>query len=159
MRTFDSGATRNLDVSKLDYEGFLSPLVLKRFAEYMHANRVQADGSLRASDNWQKGIPPEAYMKSGFRHFMDWWMEHRAIETPEGLERAICGLLFNAMGYLHEHLKAAPSYEEAAIQHHAAEAPMPPHIAEVIAVAEAGDDEPGALKAGEAYRDHADGAA
>ncbi len=108
IRTFDSGATRDLDASKLDFEGFLSPLVLKRFAEYMHANRGLADGAFRDSDNWQRGIPPAVYMKSGFRHFFDWWSEHRGIETPEGLERAICALLFNAMGYLHEHLKSQP---------------------------------------------------
>jgi hypothetical protein len=142
MRTFDSGATRNLDASKLDYEGFLSPLVLERFAQYMHVNRVQADGSLRSSDNWQKGIPPEAYMKSGFRHFMDWWKEHRGIDTDEGVEQAICGLLFNAMGYLHERLKAAP-YEEQAVQQYA-EAPMAPAIMDaVIPDPERDDDEGG----------------
>ena len=106
VRRFETGATRDLDITKLDYEGFLSPLVLKRFAEYMHSTRVLPDGTYRESDNWQKGIPKPAYMKSGFRHFFDWWSEHREIETPEGLELAICGLLFNAQGYLHEHLKA-----------------------------------------------------
>src|SRR5687768_4320669 len=35
MREFETGATRNLDNGKLDYEGFLSPLVMERFAEYM----------------------------------------------------------------------------------------------------------------------------
>jgi hypothetical protein len=106
VRRFDTGATRDLDASKLDLEGFLSPLVLRRFAEYMHANRQLADGTLRDSDNWQKGIPQTAYMKSGFRHFFDWWCEHRGVETKEGMELALCGLLFNCMGYLHEHLKA-----------------------------------------------------
>lgn len=102
MRKFDSGATRNDDTENLDYEGFLSPLALKAFAEYMHKHRKQADGELRASDNWQKGIPKEAYMKSGFRHFMDWWLEHRGSESREGMEDALCGLLFNVFGYLHE---------------------------------------------------------
>src|SRR5580698_7792736 len=63
FRTFETGATRNLDASKYDYEGFLSPLVMERFGQYMHKHRVQADGSLRDSDNWQKGIPLQAYMK------------------------------------------------------------------------------------------------
>lgn len=105
MRTFDSGATRDSDSGKLDYEGFLSPLVLKRYAEYMHEERIQKNGEYRSSDNWQKGIPLNEYMKSGWRHFFDWWTEHRALGSREGLEKAICGLLFNAMGYLHEHLK------------------------------------------------------
>ena len=106
MRQFDTGATRDTDEGKLDYEGFLSPLVLQRFAEYMHEHRVQADGTLRASDNWQKGIPLEAYMKSGWRHFMDWWTWHRSEFQPldEG-EDALCALLFNVQGYLHELLR------------------------------------------------------
>lgn len=105
MRKFETGATRDADNDKLDFEGFLSPLVLQRFAEYMHKHRVQADGSLRDSDNWQKGIPQEAYMKSGWRHFFDWWREHRGIQTKEGIEESICALIFNASGYLHERLK------------------------------------------------------
>ena len=112
-RTFETGATRDTAEGKIDYEGFLSPLVLERFGKYMHAHRVQSDGTLRASDNWQVGIPLPIYMSSAWRHFMDWWDYHRHIR-PMGwhpkdesvLEDAICGLLFNAMGYLHEVLKA-----------------------------------------------------
>lgn len=104
MRTFDTGATRDKEEGKLDYEGFVSPLVLERFAQYMDKHRVQADGTLRDSDNWQKGIPKEAYMKSGWRHFVDWWKEHRGYPSREGMEDAICALIFNAQGYLHEHL-------------------------------------------------------
>ena len=106
MRKFDSGATRDTDENKYDYEGFLSPLVLERFGQYMHKHRKQADGSLRDSDNWQKGIPKEAYMKSGWRHFFTWWQEHRGIKTPDGLEDNLCALIFNVQGYLHEVLKA-----------------------------------------------------
>lgn len=105
MREFKTGAIRNDDSQALDYEGFLSPLVIKRYAEYMHKHRFTADGSTRASDNWQKGMPLDSFMKSGFRHFMDWWMEHRNHPSREGLEDALCGLMFNAMGYLHETLK------------------------------------------------------
>lgn len=105
MRRFDTGATRNDDTNALDYEGFLSPLVLERFAEYMRAHRVQADGTTRASDNWQRGIPLDSYMKSGWRHFMDWWKEHRGHESRDGLEDALCALIFNAQGYLHEVLR------------------------------------------------------
>lgn len=106
VRVFDTGATRDQDATKPDYEGYLSPLVIARFGEYMTLHRKQSDGSLRDSDNWQKGIPLSAYMKSGWRHFLDWWNEHRGLVGREGLEDAICGLLFNANGYLHETLKA-----------------------------------------------------
>ena len=104
-REFSTGANRNESTDKLDFEGFLSPLVLKRFAEYMHEHRKLEDGTLRASDNWKKGIPKKEYMKSGWRHFHDWYMEDNGYQSREGLEKALCGLMFNTMGYLHEILK------------------------------------------------------
>lgn len=107
MRKFETGATRDTDEGKLDYEGFFSPLVLERRAEFMHKHRIQTDGTLRASDNWQKGIPPDEYIKSAFRHFVEWWILHRdgsALEL-EAREDAICALMFNCEGYLHELLK------------------------------------------------------
>lgn len=105
MRTFDTGATRDGDTDKYDYEGFLSPLVLERFAAYMHQHRLQADGQLRDSDNWQKGIPLAAYMKSCWRHFLDLWMLHRGHARPVTVEDACCALMFNVQGYLHETLR------------------------------------------------------
>ena len=103
LRTFATGATRDTAQGKLDYEGFLNPLVLRRYAEFMHKNRVQPDGSYRDSDNWQLGIPKEAYMKSLFRHFMDVWLIHRG--GTEMNQEALCAIMFNAMGYLLEVLK------------------------------------------------------
>lgn len=107
VREFKTGATRDVDTNKYDYEGFESPLVMERFAEFMHANRLQKDGKLRDSDNWQKGIPVDAYMKSMYRHFMDVWMHHRghSEKAKEGLEVALCALRFNVNGMLHELLK------------------------------------------------------
>ena len=105
FRTFETGATRDSDLGKFDYEGFLHPLVVQRFGEYMHKHRLQVDGSLRDSDNWQKGIPQEAYMKSGWRHFHEWWSVHRGVRGVEYLEEALCALMFNTMGYLLETLK------------------------------------------------------
>jgi hypothetical protein len=52
IRRFESGATRDGDVNKLDFEGFLAPAVLTRFAEYMHVNRHMADGSQSCSMRW-----------------------------------------------------------------------------------------------------------
>ena len=102
-RTFDTGATRDLDAGKPDYEGFLSPLVIEAFGRYMTKHRKMADGSIRASDNWQKGIPFGVYMKSAWRHFMAWWSAHRW--GGGDVEEAICALIFNAQGYLHELLR------------------------------------------------------
>lgn len=111
MRTFETGATRNVDENKIDPEGFLSPLVIQAFSDYMNVHRKQADGSIRASDNWQKGIPKDAYMKSMWRHFLDVWSIHRGIarfdETGKEIDKveALCATLFNVQGMLHEELK------------------------------------------------------
>lgn len=104
LRTFETGATRDTDDGKLDYEGFFSPLVLRARAEYMHRHRFQADGQPRAADNWQKGIPSDAYMSSLWRHFMDVWLIHRGHDPGVSLEEAICAAMFNLEGYLHEAL-------------------------------------------------------
>lgn len=112
LRQFKTGATRNLDNNKLDYEGFLSPLVIEAFAKYMHTHRLQADGTMRGSSNWKMGIPLDVYMKSGWRHFFDWWKLHSGVEalSPEDGHKidkveALCALMFNVQGYLHELLK------------------------------------------------------
>jgi hypothetical protein len=104
VRTFGTGANRDLDANKLDFEGFLSPLVLKRYAEHMHKARRMPDGTMRESDNWQLGIPRDSYIKSMFRHFFDVWSTHRGVGN-EDIETELCGLLFNVNGYLHETLK------------------------------------------------------
>lgn len=111
MRQFDTGATRDTEEGKPDYEGFFSPLVVARFGEYMTKHRKLPDGTLRDSDNWQAGIPLNVYIKSGWRHFVAWWLEHRGHRTADGIEEALCGLLFNVHGYLHEWLKKKRTVE------------------------------------------------
>lgn len=111
VRYFSSGATRDTDQGKFDYEGFLSPLVIERYGQFMHKHRLQSDGKLRDSDNWQKGLPLSSYIKSLWRHFLDLWKIHRGLKAydnrgPVELEDAACAILFNTMGYLHEYLKA-----------------------------------------------------
>lgn len=105
MRTFASGATRNLDNEKYDYEGFLSPLVLERYGEYMHKHRHLPDGTLRESDNWQLGIEKKAYISSMWRHLIELWKGHRKYDVKEPMEESLCALIFNASGYLHELMK------------------------------------------------------
>lgn len=110
-RTFPTGATRDMDNTKLDYEGFLSPFVLERFSQYMHECRLRniPEGQLvRGSDNWQKGMPFDAYMKSMVRHLVDAWKDHRAMgpatydEAEKKREDTLCAILFNVQGYLLE---------------------------------------------------------
>ncbi len=112
MRKFKTGATRNVDFNKNDYEGFFSPLVIEEFGNYMHQHRKQADGTLRTSDNWQKGIPINAYIKSLLRHVLDLWYLHRGYKRKDSSDghnitkkEALCAILFNVQGYLFEILK------------------------------------------------------
>ena len=111
IRTFDTGATRDTDVNKLDYEAFFSPLVLKRYAEYLNKHRVQSDGTLRDGDNWQKGLPKDVYMKSKIRHGMQTWLLFDGFPAIDekgnniDIEESLCAEIFNAMGYLFELLK------------------------------------------------------
>jgi len=108
IRKFDTGASRDSDEGKYDYEAFLSPIVIEAYAKYMNKNRKMSDGSLREGDNWQAGFGDNHYdvcMKSGFRHFIDLWMEHRKLKSREGIDNAICGILFNVMAYYHKLLK------------------------------------------------------
>ena len=109
MREFDTGALRDIETGKLDYEAFFSPEVLRAFAIYMDFNRRLPDGRERAGDDWQKGIPLDVYMKSATRHFMDVWLAHRDYPISDGRVWALLGLMFNTMGYLHEHMKQHPS--------------------------------------------------
>ncbi len=109
LRTFATGATRDTGEGKPDYEGFLSPQVIIRFGQYMDKHRYQSDGNVRDSDNWQKGIPRDQYMKSMFRHFVDLWSLHRSDRNGADtdiadFEEALCALLFNVQGYLFEYL-------------------------------------------------------
>jgi hypothetical protein len=103
-RTFETGATRNSDDGKHDYEGFLSPIVIERFGEYMHLHRHLADGTLRDSDNWQKGLPYEVCLKSLLRHVLDVWKDSRGWKVAENPEDALCAIVFNAQAMLLEKL-------------------------------------------------------
>lgn len=114
MRTFDTGATRNNDEGRIDPEGFISPHVLLRFSEYMNRNRHTADGGYRESDNWQKGLPRGAYMKSLVRHLLELWAYERRdgasdpFVTEEQESKAadtLCAIIFNAQGMLFEILR------------------------------------------------------
>jgi len=101
MREFETGATRDTDQGKIHYKGFLSPLALKVFGEYMESHRVQADGSIRDPDNWKKGIPLDAYEDSLIRHVMEF---HMLLETEgrEAAAKVAPAIFFNIQGWMHE---------------------------------------------------------
>jgi len=101
-REFDTGATRDSEEEKHDPEGFLSPLALNAFFDYMHRMRSRENGEIRDSDNWQLGMSKEVYMKSLVRHMFDVWNNHRGWPSHETIEDGLCGIIFNAQGMLHE---------------------------------------------------------
>lgn len=102
VRQFETGATRSPLDGKPQYEGYLNPLVIKRFGEYMLKHQIQANGQTRAADNWQKGIPAASLIDSAWRHFEDWWLHHRGYSelAAEPLEEALCAVIFNASARL-----------------------------------------------------------
>jgi hypothetical protein len=132
IRTFDTGATRNTDDTKLDFEGFVSPAVLRAFARYMHGHRQQADGSVRSADNWQKGIPLDVYMKSLLRHVMDVWSLHRGepVTSPETGQpvdeiEALMACMFNVQGMAFEILRQRAENAARIADEHVALLPAP----------------------------------
>jgi len=113
VREFSTGATRNLSTTKVNPARCLSPLVIQRYAEYMRDMRTQSDGTLRADDNWKRGMTLDSFLESGQRHSLHWWMIDSGVpyvSEDDGhsidIEEACCALMFNVMGYLHETIKA-----------------------------------------------------
>ena len=117
MQQSSTGATRSSDEGKNDYEGFLSMPAIEEFGDYMTRHRTQADGKLRESDNWQKGMPLASYLKSLLRHVLElvglsrgYISKRLQKEYPnhdfEFLKReTACACWFNIQGYLHELVK------------------------------------------------------
>lgn len=110
MRTFKTGATRDVVEDKLNYVKALSPIVLQRYVKYLGEHRTQADGTQRDWDNWKKGIPKEVYLEGEDRHHRAVWKLLQGYKVfdnhgPVTLEDSLCGVMFNSMGMLYEVLK------------------------------------------------------
>lgn len=111
IRVFKSGASRNPDTGKFDYEGFNSPIVDHSYAKYMHEHRKMEDGSMRASDNWQKGIPKDELAKSLVRHIQDFRLLHRGFNVLDEkgeevtMEDCLNAIKFNSNGYILDLIK------------------------------------------------------
>lgn len=104
MRTFASGATRDNDDNKIDYWGFSSPYADRAYGEYMTRHRLQADGKLRASDNWKQGIPVDSYQRSLYRHVQDFKLAVEIGDLNSAIDVAQA-IRFNVQGWTHEMLK------------------------------------------------------
>lgn len=109
-RVFASGAIRDTEEGKLDFEGFLSPQALEAFAQYMHFHRHMPDGTLRNSDNWQRGIPQDVLMKSAWRHFFALWYDFRGVDSSNyrNFLAHCCGVMFNIQGLMKDYISKNP---------------------------------------------------
>jgi hypothetical protein len=106
MREFNSGATRDTDDTKPDPEGCYHPLVLKAVSDYMAKHSYLPDGTRRAADNWQAGMPRAVWRKSLERHWLDVKLHDKGHgdEAREPIIDALCAVIFNAQGRLLEEL-------------------------------------------------------
>lgn len=106
-REFTTGAKRDTEEGKLRFHAALSPYALEAWVDYCrrHNNQVH-----RCEENWKRGMPLESFISSHFRHAHHWWKMHDTTlgngDLTEGERRelieALCAVLFNAHGYLHE---------------------------------------------------------
>ena len=117
---FTTGATRSTDAGKVDFEGHINPDVLAVFGEYMNAHRVQRDGRVRASDNWQQGIPIYRYVKSLVRHTFEFWRMWRGsvvVNSDNGsyftFREVTSAIMFNVMGIVFEAVQRHPQFLDA----------------------------------------------
>lgn len=106
LRSFNTGATRSSSEGRYDPEGYLSPIAIEAYCEYMLKHQYQSDGNIRSSDNWQKGMPFDTYMKGMWRHFLHLWTRHRGYRVKDekaaaSMKEDLCALLFNVQGMLH----------------------------------------------------------
>ena len=121
IRQFDSGATRDTAEGKLSYVRILSPIALRRYVEYMNFHAKQSDGTMREPDNWKSGFPIETYLDSLGRHLVAVWLLQQGFTETDNhglvtLEDSLCGIIFNAMGWLHEILKEQQKKSEEKIE-------------------------------------------
>jgi len=69
----------------------------------MTKHRVQADGTVRDSDNWQKGMTLSSYIKGLKRHVQHLWLRHRrwpVLDRKAGVDikEDLCAIIFNGKG-------------------------------------------------------------
>lgn len=67
LRTFETGATRDIATGKLEYSNYINPLADYNYAEYMKGKQY-IGWEYRKGNNWQKWIPDESLFESLVRH-------------------------------------------------------------------------------------------
>lgn len=104
-RVFETGAIRDVNTTKVNVMGHISPLVTKFYTEYLHECRKLQDGTLRDAENWKLGMPEQVWLESFVRHTEDVKLIADgfpdAAHTPD-MKKALCAVLFNAQGLLYQ---------------------------------------------------------
>lgn len=81
-REFETWATRNSDVWKLEFSKYVHPLNEFNFAQYMKSHQF-IDGEYREGDNWTKGIPFNSLFESAYRHMQALWLMYNGYTVNE----------------------------------------------------------------------------
>ena len=66
-RTFETGATRNGNKGKYEFDKYVNPINELSYAQYMKSHQV-INWEYRPWDNRQKGIPFDSLFESAYRH-------------------------------------------------------------------------------------------
>lgn len=97
VRTFKSGAIRDLDDSKEDYIETISWRAMKRYAQYMTKQK-----SKYGAGNFKKGIPVESYEQSLLRHVQKYLENKYEGGDVEVDFDHLSAMMFNIVGIMHE---------------------------------------------------------
>lgn len=97
VRSFGTGAIRDVDSHKPDYIETVSWSAFRRFGEYMTSKKQKY-----GSGNFKKGIPVESYEQSLVRHLQKYLENKYEQGTDEVNEDHLCAMIFNINGILHE---------------------------------------------------------
>ena len=101
VRTFESGAIRDLDDTKEDYIETISWTAMKRYSQYMTGKKKKY-----GSGNFKKGIPVESYEQSLVRHLQKYLANKYENGNDEKNEDHLSAIIFNVFGIMHEEEQA-----------------------------------------------------
>ena len=97
VRSFKTGAIRDLDDNKPDFIETVSWTAFRKFGEYMTGKK-----SKYGSGNFKKGIDIESYEQSLVRHLQKYLENKYEDGQQERDERHLEAMVFNIFGILHE---------------------------------------------------------
>lgn len=102
ITTFKSGAIRDNQEGKPDFNETISWTAFNRYAKYMTGKKAKY-----GAGNFKKGIPTSSYVASMLRH-VDKWMRNTYENGQDELnEDHLSAIVFNVFGIMHNEGQAA----------------------------------------------------